>query len=44
MDFNLKRNSKMLELVRTHLVVDRFFGSTLKMLAKEVSFFDVFYV
>ena len=32
------------ELVGTHLVVDRYFGSTLKMLAKEVPFFDVFYV
>ena len=27
-----------------HLLVDRCFGSTLKMLAKEVTYFDVFYV
>ena len=32
------------ELVGTNLLVDRFFGSTLKMLAKEAAYFDVFYV
>ena len=32
------------ELVGTHLWVDRFFGSTLKMLSKEANYFDLFYV
>jgi len=32
------------ELVGTHLWVDKLFGSTLKMLAKEATYFDVFYM
>ena len=40
----IKGKKATCQLVRTHLLADRFFGSTLKMLAKEATYFDVFYV